>query len=89
MFKIRSSFEGDNYLEKSRALHFNVDHKCMILWLDLFRDVSSFPHGSIDKIGVQDKNMERNFVNANMYQPQPELDETASSVSEGNSCFLL
>ncbi|XP_068477757.1 uncharacterized protein [Phaseolus vulgaris] len=46
------------------------------------RDVASFPHGSIDKIGVQDKNMERNFVNANMYQPQPELDETASSVSE-------
>ncbi|CAJ1948690.1 unnamed protein product [Sphenostylis stenocarpa] len=45
-------------------------------------EVSSFPHSSIDKIGVQDKNMERNFVNANMYQPQPEQDETASSVSE-------
>lgn len=59
----------------------------MILWLDLFREV--FPHGSIDKVGVQDKNMERNFVNSNMYQPQPELDETASSVSEGNSCFFF
>ncbi|WVZ17890.1 hypothetical protein V8G54_010872, partial [Vigna mungo] len=45
-------------------------------------DREVFPHGSIDKVGVQDKNMERNFVNSNMYQPQPELDETASSVSE-------
>lgn len=43
---------------------------------------SSFPHSSIDKIGVQDKTMERNLVNGNLYQPQPELDETASSVSE-------
>lgn len=46
------------------------------------REVSSFRHSSVDKIGVQDRTMERNFVNGNMYQPQPELDETASSVSE-------
>ncbi|XP_047169490.1 uncharacterized protein LOC124838029 isoform X1 [Vigna umbellata] len=45
-------------------------------------DREVFSHGSIDKVGGQDKNMERNFVNTNMYQPQPELDETASSVSE-------
>ncbi|XP_027334578.1 uncharacterized protein LOC113849124 isoform X2 [Abrus precatorius] len=44
------------------------------------RVVSSFPHGSIDKIGVQDKTRERN--NGNLYQTPPEQDETASSVSE-------
>ncbi|KAL2659186.1 hypothetical protein AAZV13_03G071400 [Glycine max] len=46
------------------------------------RGISSFPHASIDKIGVQDKNMERNFGNGNFYQHPPDLDETASSVSE-------
>ncbi|XP_020206805.1 uncharacterized protein LOC109791862 isoform X1 [Cajanus cajan] len=46
------------------------------------REVSSFPHGSIDKIGVQDKTMERNFVNGNFYQSPPELDETAFLIAE-------
>ncbi|TKY68775.1 hypothetical protein E2542_SST05035 [Spatholobus suberectus] len=46
------------------------------------REVSSFPHGSIDIIGVQDKTMERKFVNGNLYQPSAELDEPASYVSE-------
>ncbi|KAK7386231.1 hypothetical protein VNO78_26297 [Psophocarpus tetragonolobus] len=46
------------------------------------REVSSFPPGSIDKIGVQDKIKERNYATGNLYQPPPELDETASSVSE-------
>jgi len=55
----------------------------------LCRGISSFPHASIDKIGVQDKNMERNFGNGNFYQHPPDLDETASSVSEGNSGFSL
>ncbi|KAK7303600.1 hypothetical protein RJT34_14510 [Clitoria ternatea] len=46
------------------------------------RVVSSFPHGSIEKIGMQDKTRERNLVNGKFYQPPHEQDETASSVSE-------
>ncbi|XP_061363247.1 uncharacterized protein LOC133306885 isoform X2 [Gastrolobium bilobum] len=46
------------------------------------REVSSFPHGSIDKIGVQDRTKERNFVNGKSYQSPLEHDENDSSVSE-------
>ncbi|XP_057451175.1 uncharacterized protein LOC130743079 isoform X2 [Lotus japonicus] len=43
---------------------------------------SSFHHDSIDKIGAHERTRERNFVNGKLYQPPPEHDETASSVSE-------
>ncbi|KAK7350551.1 hypothetical protein VNO77_09293 [Canavalia gladiata] len=46
------------------------------------RVVSSFLHGSIDNLGLQENNRERNFVNGKLYQSPAEQDETASSVSE-------
>lgn len=64
---------------------------CTSLWNNLYRDLSSFRHGSINTIGVQERTGERKFVNGNgnLYQPPTEHDETASSVSEGNLCFSL
>lgn len=48
------------------------------------RDLSSFQHGLIDQIGMQERTGERQFLNGNinLYQPSHEHDETASSVSE-------